>query len=43
MQSAAVFLHAVKKPLLCIKNGIYMVGLNDAESFHVGYSNYKTV
>ena len=45
MQSAAVILHAVKKPLLCVKKGMfsYMIGLNNAESFHVAYSNYETV
>ena len=45
MQSSAVSLHAVKKPLLCIKNGMfsYMLGLNDAESVLVGSSNYETV
>ena len=34
-----------QKPLPCIKNGMfsYMAGLNDAENFHVGYSNYETV
>ena len=45
MQWAAVFLQAVKKPLLCIRNGMfsYMVGLNDAESFLVDYSDYEIV
>ena len=41
MQQAAVFLHAVKKPFICIS---YMVELNDAgRGVHVGYSNYETV
>ena len=34
-----------QKTFTLYKNGMfsYMVGLNDAESFHVGYSNYETV
>ena len=34
-----------QKPLLCVRNGMfsYMVGLNDAESFLVDYSDYEIV
>ena len=46
-----MLLHAVKKPLICISymvgsethNYEFLVGLNDVESVHVGYSDYETV
>ena len=35
-----MFLHALKKTFICVS---YIVGLNDAGSFLVAYSNYETV
>ena len=33
----------IKKPLICISWYMHAIGLNDAESFHVGYLNYETL
>ena len=38
--SSRVSTHGQKNPFICIS---YMVGLNDAGSFLVAYSNYETV
>jgi len=46
MQLAAMFLHAVNKPFICINMACSVTWseeLKHAKSFHVGYLNYETL